>query len=307
MIEVVDALPPADRRSAFTNAPMGIALTTPAGVMVDVNPALTAMVGRPAEELHGRSVLDLVHPEAVSAAREAHVSLTTQPDRPMRHETRLIRRDGSEVPVQITASWVPETDDGQDAHLVLIIEDITERKALEAQLVHRSLHDPLTGLPNRLLFRDRLRHALERGHREHTPTCVLVLDLDGFKAVNDRFGHPTGDAVLVAVAARLSSVLRASDTAARLGGDEFAVVCENTERADAEHLAGRLREALPGTLTLGTTTVRVGLSIGIGSVDGGSDPEEAQEAVVREADTAMYADKARRGDRAGRPGVSRPD
>jgi diguanylate cyclase (GGDEF)-like protein len=123
---------------------------------------------------------------------------------------------------------------------------------------------------------------------------VLVLDLDGFKAVNDQFGHPTGDTVLVKVADQLTSVLRASDTAARLGGDEFAVVCENTERADAEALAARLREALPGTLTVGSRSLRVGLSIGIGSVDGGADPEEAQETVVREADAAMYADKARR-------------
>ncbi|HYH26875.1 MAG TPA: diguanylate cyclase [Blastococcus sp.] len=294
MIEVVDALPPADRRSAFTNAPMGIALTTPAGVMVDVNPALTAMVGRPAEELHGRSVLDLVHPEAVSAAREAHVSLTTQPDRPMRHETRLIRRDGSEVPVQITASWVPETDDGQDAHLVLIIEDITERKALEAQLVHRSLHDPLTGLPNRLLFHDRLRHALDRGHRESTPTCVLVIDLDGFKVINDELGHPMGDRVLVSFADRLRSVLRASDTAARLGGDEFSIVCENTERADAQALADRLRTSVTEPLELGEVRVPVGISIGIGTAPGGEDPHDVYERVVRAADDDMYADKARR-------------
>jgi len=294
VIEVVDALPPADRRSAFTNAPMGIALTTPAGVMVDVNPALTAMVGRPAEELHGRSVLDLVHPEAVSAAREAHVSLTTQTDRPMRHETRLIRRDGSEVPVQITASWVPETDDGQDAHLVLIIEDITERKALEAQLVHRSLHDPLTGLPNRLLFHDRLRHALDRGHRESTPTCVLVIDLDGFKVINDELGHPMGDRVLVSFADRLRSVLRASDTAARLGGDEFSIVCENTERADAQALADRLRTSVTEPLELGEVRVPVGISIGIGTAPGGEDPHDVYERVVRAADDDMYADKARR-------------
>ena len=86
--------------------------------------------------------------------------------------------------MQVTASRVAETADAP-AHLVIIVEDITERKALEAALVHRSLHDPLTGLPNRLLFQDRLWHALERGHRENTPTCVLIIDLDGFKAIND--------------------------------------------------------------------------------------------------------------------------
>ena len=154
MIETVGALPPADRRSAFANAPMGIGLTTPEGVLVDSNPALCEMVGRTTEELAGRSVLSLVQPEGVTAAREAYQSLMAAPKRPMRHETRLVRADDTLVPVQVTASWVAAASDGQPAHLVMIVEDITERKALEAALVHRSLHDPLTGLPNRLLFQD---------------------------------------------------------------------------------------------------------------------------------------------------------
>ena len=273
---------------------MGVALTTPAGVLVDSNPALCRMVGRTAEDLYGRSVLDLVHEEGVAAASEAHQALLAAPTRPMRHETRLLRADGTDVPVQVTASWVEQTSDGQAAHLVMIVEDITERKALEAQLVHRSLHDPLTGLPNRLLFRDRLRHALERGRRENTPTCVLITDLDGFKAINDELGHPMGDLVLVTFAERLRSVLRASDTAARLGGDEFSIVCENTEPADADVLADRLRASVTEPLPLGGTTVTVGLSIGMGSVAGGLEPGDVYERVVREADDAMYADKARR-------------
>ncbi|TFV67885.1 UNVERIFIED_ORG: sensor domain-containing diguanylate cyclase [Bacillus sp. AZ43] len=294
MIEVVDALPPADRRSAFANAPMGVALTTPAGVLVDVNPALCAMLGRTAAEVHGRSVLDLLHPDYVPAAADAHASWIAAPDRPMRLESRLMRSDGEDVPVQVTASWVPEGTDGAAAHLVMIVEDITERKALEAQLVHRSLHDPLTGLPNRLLFQDRLWHALERGRRENTPTCVLICDLDGFKAVNDELGHPMGDLVLVTFAERLRSVLRASDTAARLGGDEFSIVCENTEPADAEVLADRLRASVTDPLDLAGQAVEIGLSVGIGSVAGGDHPEDVFERVVREADDAMYADKARR-------------
>jgi PAS domain S-box-containing protein len=198
---------------------MGVALTTPGGRLVDANPALCALVGRTPEDLYGRSVLDLVHPDLVAAAQEAHGNIGADAGRPMRLETRLVRADGGEVPVQVTASKVDETADGQAAHLVMIVEDITERKALEAQLVHRSLHDPLTGLPNRLLFQDRLWHALERGHRERTPTCVLIMDLDGFKAINDELGHPMGDLVLISFAERLRSVLLASDTAARLGGD----------------------------------------------------------------------------------------
>jgi diguanylate cyclase (GGDEF)-like protein len=194
------------------------------------------------------------------------------------------------VPVQVSVSLAPRNGAG-DPHLVVFIEDITERKALEAQLVHRSLHDALTGLPNRILFTDRLRHALERGHREHTPTCVLVIDLDGFKAINDALGHAAGDAVLVAFADRLRAVLRASDTAARLGGDEFSIVCETTDRADAEVLADRLRRSVEEPVVLENTTVQLGMSIGIGSATGGTHPDEVLERLVREADDAMYAAK----------------
>ncbi|SNS59802.1 PAS domain S-box-containing protein/diguanylate cyclase (GGDEF) domain-containing protein [Geodermatophilus pulveris] len=293
MTDETRTLPPADRRSAFANAPMGIALATTTGLVVDANPALAAMVGRSAGELYGHSMLDLVHPDDHAAAVEAFAELL-ELRRMMRHETRLVRADGSVVPVQVTSSWVDGTPEGDPPHVVAIVEDITERKALEASLVHRSLHDPLTGLPNRILFRDRLRHALERGHRERTATCVLGIDLDGFKEINDRYGHPVGDAVLVAVAERLTSVLRASDTAARVGGDEFSIVCENSARADAEVLAARLRSTVTEPLRVGDVDLPIGMSIGIGTVPGGTDPERALERLVREADDAMYADKAAR-------------
>ena len=294
MKELVDARPPADRRSAFANAPMGVALCTPDGDVTDANRALAELLGLAAGDLLSRSLFDLTHPEDVDGAREAYAVLRRQPGRPMRHECRFLRADGTPVPVQVATSWVAATQDGGPAHMVTIVEDITDRKALEAALVHRSLHDPLTGLPNRILFHDRLRHALERGHRERTPTCVLIIDLDGFKAINDAHGHPMGDAVLVAFAGRLTSVLRASDTAARLGGDEFAIVCENTERPEAEVLADRVRTTVTDPLVLENRTMAIGMSIGIGSAPGGADPDEYYEHVVREADDAMYADKAGR-------------
>jgi diguanylate cyclase (GGDEF)-like protein/PAS domain S-box-containing protein len=272
---------------------MGIALTTVEGVLVDANPALCSMLGRTADELYGRSVLDLVQAEAVSAAREAYQALADTPGRPKRHETRLRRAEGTDVPVQETASRVEETE-GQSAHLVMIVEDITERKALESALVHRSLHDPLTGLPNRLMLQHRLEHAALRAQRSNTNAAILFADLDGFKAINDELGHPMGDLVLVTFAERLRSVLRASDTAARLGGDEFSIVCENTEPADADVLAERLRALVTEPLPLSGRTVTIGLSIGIGSVAGGLEPADVYERVVREADDAMYADKARR-------------
>jgi diguanylate cyclase (GGDEF)-like protein/PAS domain S-box-containing protein len=298
VIEVVDAdaAPPADRGSVFTNAPIGVAVTTPDGVLLDVNPALAVLLGRAAEELRGQSVLDQIPPDLAPAAREAHAELLAAAHRPMRHETRVTKPDGSEIPVQVTASWVDRSPEGQPAHLVLIVEDITERKELEAQLVHRSMHDPLTGLANRLLFQDRLWHALERGNRERTPTCVLIIDLDGFKKINDELGHPMGDLVLVSFAERLRSVARASDTAARLGGDEFSIVCENTESSEADVLAERLRTTVTDPLPVADRSIPLGLSIGIGCVPGGDEPGQVYERVIRAADDAMYADKmARRG------------
>ena len=286
-------LPPADRRSVFSNAPMGVLLATPDGLLVDVNPAFTRMVGRSVEELYGTSVLELIHPDDAPAAVEAFAELVER-RQTMRHETRLLRRDGSVVPVQVTSSWVDGTPEGDPPHVVAIIEDITDRKALEAALVHRSLHDPLTGLPNRILFNDRLHHALERGRRERTPTSLLGIDLDGFKQINDQYGHPVGDEVLVAVAERLTSVLRASDTAARVGGDEFSIVCENSTRTEAEALATRLRDRVSEPLSLtGGLTLPLSVSIGIGTVEGDVDPERAFGTLVREADDAMYVDKAR--------------
>jgi diguanylate cyclase (GGDEF)-like protein/PAS domain S-box-containing protein len=294
VIEVIGALPPADRRGVFVNAPVGIALATPEGVLVDANPALASLVGRAREELSGVALLDLIPEDEQAAAEEAQAQLLAARGRPMRHETRLTHADGAEIAVQVTACWVDQSPDGQAAHLVLIVEDITDRKALEAQLVHRSMHDPLTGLANRLLFQDRLWHALERGNRERTSTCVLIIDLDGFKKINDEMGHPMGDLVLMAFADRLRSVLRASDTAARLGGDEFSIVCENTEPREADVLAQRLRTSVTDPLRVGGTTVRLGVSIGIGSVPGGEEPGQVYERVIRAADDAMYADKAGR-------------
>jgi diguanylate cyclase (GGDEF)-like protein/PAS domain S-box-containing protein len=283
---------PARVRDAFGHAPLGMAICGLDGTLQEVNPELERLLARPAGELSGVTLYDLTDPEVLPVFREIAAGLHAEPGQVARVESRLLRGDGDVVPVQVTSTRVAEQP-GEPPHLVMVIEDITARKELERQLVHRSLHDALTGLPNRLLFGDRLRHALERGHREQTPTCVLTVDLDGFKDINDRYGHPMGDAVLVAFAERLTSVLRASDTAARLGGDEFSIVCENTELGDAEVLAGRLRATVLEPLEIGGTRIALGMSIGIGTAEPGADPDTACETVVRAADDAMYADKKR--------------
>jgi diguanylate cyclase (GGDEF)-like protein/PAS domain S-box-containing protein len=277
--------------TAFTHAPLGIAVTTTGGVLVEVNQALCGLLGRRPGELRERALFDFTHPDDRPGARQACAALLRSPGHVWRHECRLVDAAGRPVPVQVVTSRVDGTA-AEAPHLVMVIEDIAERKAAEERLLHRAVHDPLTGLPNRRLFDDRLQHALERGHRDGTPTCVVVIDLDDFKAVNDRWGHPVGDEVLTTFAGRLGSVLRASDTAARLGGDEFAVVCEDTDEEAAHALVGRLREALAEPLPLHGGQLRMGFSVGIGTAPGGADAEDAQHRIVRDADRRMYREKA---------------
>jgi diguanylate cyclase (GGDEF)-like protein len=167
--------------------------------------------------------------------------------------------------------------------------------AAQQRAEHRATHDPLTGLANRLLFDDRLHRVLARARRHPEPFAVLLLDLDGFKAVNDDHGHAAGDAVLVAVAHRLRRGVRGADTAARIGGDEFAVIVEElSSEVDATAVAARLHTALlePVTLPDGST-VRVGASVGVVvhvPEAGAAAPSAAT--VVARADAAMYRAKA---------------
>ena len=177
--------------------------------------------------------------------------------------------------------------------MVVNYRDVTERKALEEQLRHQAFHDVLTGLANRSLFLDRLGHALARAVRGAKPTAVLYLDLDDFKAVNDRLGHAEGDRLLVAVAERLRSATRAGDTVARLGGDEFAVIIEETETIQADQAARRILETLAPPFDLSGREVMARASIGIAIQV--ADDVDADE-LLRRADIAMYAAKGRGGD-----------
>ena len=176
-----------------------------------------------------------------------------------------------------------------------LTREIAERKLMEAMVRHQAQHDPLTGLPNRILFHDRLYGAIQRANRHHGRFALACIDIDGFKLVNDSHGHAAGDALLQEIAARLSAQLRSNDTVARLGGDEFALVLEDVEGPQpALHLGEKLCAALAEPYALSVNghaiEVRVGASIGIAPYrpDGRAD---ADEQLMQAADRAMYEAK----------------
>ncbi|HEU0101526.1 MAG TPA: diguanylate cyclase [Mycobacteriales bacterium] len=279
---------PQELVSAFDNAPIGVAIVMPDGTIRCCNDKLAGLLGRPAAELLGTTLFAVTHPEDLDDAYAACRGLAQSASGLHNLECRLLRPDGTAVWVSVSTSRV----DGSDAHpphLVMHVEDIDERKALQAELVQRALHDSLTGLPNRALLLDRIGHALDRGRRGPSPTCVFFLDLDGFKAVNDTYGHAAGDAVLQQLAQRLTALLRSGDTAARIGGDEFVVLCEDTDVTRADLIVQRLREAASSPFLLDGQRVTLSATVGVSTsrTAGGPEPDEA-EALLHRADLAMY-------------------
>ena len=196
-----------------------------------------------------------------------------------------LHRDGTRVAV--TVSWSPIKDDaGAITGVSVIARDITQRQQLEEQLVRQALHDPLTGLANRALFTDRLEHALARGRRPGVTVAILVIDLDGFKDINDSLGHDAGDDLLTIAGMRLHGHARPGDTMARLGGDEFGVLLEDITAAEAVRSAQALLEGLATPIVLRDRDLTPTASIGIAIAAG-----EDAETLLRNADTAMYAAK----------------
>ena len=180
-------------------------------------------------------------------------------------------------------------DNGAIIGCVGTLEDITERERIEAQLTHQALHDPVTGLPNRTLFLDRVDMALARTRRAGGETAVLFIDLDRFKLINDSLGHEAGDLLLETVAARLDEAMRDSDSVGRLGGDEFAVLCEVKNGAEAMMIAERIAASLEQPVDLSNSQTVVSASIGIALSDGTA----TSKSVLENADAAMYRAKER--------------
>lgn len=286
-------------RSAFDTAPMGMFMFTvtpgDAGRITRCNQALADFLGRSTSEVPGMSVTDLGTNENADGTEGLARLLALTDGEPVSAEVRFRRWDGDTMWGAVSASVVAAA--GADPYGICLVEDITSRKRAEAELQHLALHDPLTGLANRALLVDRVEQAIADIGR-HAPACVglLYLDLDGFKPVNDTWGHAAGDEVLIAVARRIENSIRPGDTAARLGGDEFAVLCPVIKDSEALHgIAERIRREVrrPLRLRAGRTYDRLSASIGAATSGGNSNAES----LIAHTDRLMYRAKRNGKDR----------
>ncbi|MCU1624621.1 MAG: diguanylate cyclase/phosphodiesterase & domain with sensor(s) [Frankiales bacterium] len=278
----------------FDHARIGLALADLSTGYVRVNQTYAELVGRPPEDLVGVSFTDVLHPDDRASELTRIEDLLSGRESSLSAEERYVDPAGQVRWVLHGVSVVRDAE-GTPAWLAVSAQDITERRrvesdlrALTATLTERAVRDPLTGLANRTLLLERLRGVLARDARTGQSTAVLFLDLDGFKAVNDRFGHAVGDEVLTSVATRLAGAVRPSDTVARIGGDEFVVLVEGATEEAVEVVVERLREAV--TAPLPTLDLEVGVSIGVAlSERGKAEPS----ALLHAADQAMYRHKSR--------------
>ncbi len=274
-------------RSLIQNSSSIISVVDADGVLVYQSVTVKKLGFAPTDLLRSK-FLTLVHPSDQSLVSSVIGQAMSEIDGSGTVECRLRMRNGDWMQVELVVQNL--LHDPYVRGLVLTALDIRERKMYEEQLSHQATHDALTGLPNRLLFRDRLHHALETVAADGAIHAVLFLDLDDFKTINDSLGHLAGDKFLAIAAERLRSRVRSHDTVARFGGDEFAILLEDTTESDALDVAERIITAFESPVDLEGRSVKGGISIGI--VFAGHDGETAED-ILRDADTAMYMAKAR--------------
>ncbi|MHB8680851.1 MAG: putative bifunctional diguanylate cyclase/phosphodiesterase [Acidimicrobiales bacterium] len=274
-------------RSAFEDAPIGMALATLDGLVIRSNRAYGAILARAPEDLVGLTIGDFTHPDDRDRTDAAMRAIAERRSDGYELEKRFVRPDGQEVWTHVHVSCVRDSS-GEPQYLIGQIQDVSEQRTMRERLAHAAIHDPLTGLPNRVLFMDRLSMALSRAERSGSRVAIAFLDLDRFKLVNDGLGHASGDVLLEAVAQRLRNALRTEDTVARFGGDEFTILWEDLRHEDeALVVARRILEELQQPIELDGAVVFVTASIGLAVADSQSTPSS----MLRDADTAMYLAK----------------
>lgn len=276
----------------MSNTDEAILVADAAGRVLSVNPAFAKITGMTPSAAAGEPV-DSLGLASVDGKESLSRLLTAH--RGWRGEMRGRRMNGEVYPVWLSATAVHD-DDEQVASYVCVFSDITEIKASQARLDFLAHHDALTGLPNRLLFRARLEHSIERAERAESRIAVLFIDLDHFKEVNDGLGHAVGDQLLIDLAGAMAGCLRAEDTLARLGGDEFVVLLEQVAGRDSvDAVLEKLRQVYPWVMVGPAGRIAVTASIGVALY-----PEHAADAdgLLTKADAAMYRAKDAGRDRA---------
>jgi diguanylate cyclase (GGDEF)-like protein/PAS domain S-box-containing protein len=301
---VLDSSPPAPHEApaaesrseehfelVFQRAPIGTGLIDQQGQWVLVNQALCDITGYTADELIGRRFSDITHPEDATNDSARRQQLLDGEIAAFQTEKRYFNAAGESMSALLSISLV--RDQREDPlHFIVQMQDISERKHLEEHLRHLADHDPLTGLRNRRLFEHDLKLQLGRCQRYAEEAALVVIDLDGFKQVNDRHGHKVGDDALKAIARTLTRRLRATDLVARLGGDEFAVLLPHMDREGAEIVTQDLMRVIEAcAVDAGDTLVHLAGSAGFALIDSSTLRDDQ---VLIEADRAMYAAKRAR-------------
>lgn len=277
-------------RTAFEDAPIGVALVGLDRSHLRVNHAYCKMLGYTEEELLAKPHPEIIHPDDHEESAERIQGILDQGVEPYALQRRYFHSDGHEVWSLSNISLIRDSE-GKPRHFVCLHQDITERKALEERLEHQAFYDALTDLPNRVLVLDRLKHALARTSREDGPVAVLLLDLDNFKVVNDSLGHDAGNALLIDLAVRLEVSVRPGDTVGRIFGDEFAVLLEAPAGIEeARRVVERIEESLQTPFDVEGREVYLSASIGIALSE---TAEDSAAEVLQHADLAMYEAKAR--------------
>ena len=276
-------------RAYFDRAMVGMAAASPVNrSFLEVNEALCEMLGYTAAELTHMTWAEITHPEDIDESADAVERVLRGEAADFELSKRYLRKDGSFLHAHIACRGVYD-EAGRLDHLVSIVEDITEIKNHQNQLEHLIHHDPLTGLPNRVLLNDRLDMAVSRANRSDQSIAVCFIDLDGFKLVNDKFGHAAGDTLLVEVAKRLLAISRSIDTVARLGGDEFILILNDISgENECRNMLDRVLEEIRNPFEIGINEVQISTSIGVAIY-----PDHITDgaALLRHADQAMYVAK----------------
>jgi diguanylate cyclase (GGDEF)-like protein/PAS domain S-box-containing protein len=282
-------------RTIFEAAPIGMARLGLEGRVLEANPALVRMLGYAPEVLAEQALLEFTHPDDMERSRASHEELASGRRDSYRIEMRYVRRDGETIWAQATARLVRDAD-GAPGYVIAMIEDITKRKAAEEAVLrqarlneHQALHDSLTGLANRMVFRDRIELAIRRARREAEQVAVLMMDLDRFKEVNDSLGHHAGDRLLQELGIRLEGALRDSDTVARLGGDEFGILlARSCGPQEMREVLRKVTDTVEQPIVLENLPLTIEASIGVAFF-----PEDGEDVdtLLRHADVAMYLAK----------------